>query len=572
MTTLTAVTTARGDTGAAAPTRQRWLAVGLCAFAYLYVFPYQATLNNPNENVRLYMTAALAEYGHYQIDELRARWGWVNDGAVHGGHFWSVKAPGTSLLGVPGYFAYLHGSHALGHAFDRTEALWVCRVTGSVLPTLVFAWFFFGWLARRTRHALLRDATFYAVMLGSPIYAYAMMFTSHTLSAAVAFGAFMWLYDVRHAQLPVNARGALLCGLLTAGATFFEYPGLACSLPLAIYAAFVLRKWKPLGWFALGGVLPALVMMHFQWRAFGNPLTPGHLFVENASFRAAHEQGLYGAVGPSAAAVYGLLLDPGAGLFPLTPLLALCVPGSWLLLRDRNHRADALAMLAIVLFTVLAIASMNNWRGGWTVGARYLALCIPFLAWPALVVLDAWAQRRVIESSAVALGCTLAGLLASGIPSAYYPHLPPEVTRPLPQIFAVLIAHDFAPMNLGQWLGLFGTASMLPLMAAGLLALWLCASSLVARARALVLAASLVVAALLMVPVCTRPAQEPGVQEALGFITRRFWPAGHDRAARLRAQLKAQPSASPAERAALAELYRSEGRHPEALAAQRGQL
>ena len=75
-----------------------WLPVALCVFAYLYVFPYQSSLNNPNENVRLYMTAALVEEGRYEIDALRERWGYVNDAAVHDGHHYSGKAPGSRFI------------------------------------------------------------------------------------------------------------------------------------------------------------------------------------------------------------------------------------------------------------------------------------------------------------------------------------------------------------------------------------------------------------------------------------------------------------------------------------------
>ena len=97
----------------ALPSRRRTLAaLALCAFAYLYVFPYQPRINNPNENVRLYMTAALAEQGTYVIDDYRARWGWVNDCAVRDGHAYSVKAPATSFLGVPAYWLYLRSARA----------------------------------------------------------------------------------------------------------------------------------------------------------------------------------------------------------------------------------------------------------------------------------------------------------------------------------------------------------------------------------------------------------------------------------------------------------------------------
>jgi hypothetical protein len=271
-------------------------------------------------------------------------------------------------------------------------------------------------------------------------------------------------------------------------------------------------------------MLPALVMMHFHWRAFGNPLTPGHLFVENDAFRAAHEEGLYGAVGPSAKALYGLLLEPGAGLFPLTPLLVLGLGGLWLLARRRDTRVEAAALGCILLLTVLGIASMNNWRGGWTIGPRYLALCVPFLAWPALVALDALSERAPRATAAFAIGATTAAMLASGLPGAYYPHLPPEITRPLPQIFAPLIARGYAPLNAGMWLGVSGGASMAPMAGCALVVLGLCITSVPRSLRAHAAIGSALVAVLLVTPLWIRPSREPGVGKALNFITSRYSP------------------------------------------------
>jgi hypothetical protein len=543
--------------------------LALCAFAYVYVFPYQRTLNNPNENVRLYMTAALAESGTYMIDAQRMRWGWVNDAAVHSGHIYSVKAPGTSILGVPAYFVYLHASKALGHAFDRTEALWLCRVTGTILPFLWFAWAFDRFLRRRGYALALCHAALLSTVLGSLLYAYGMMFVSHSLSAAVAFGAFMLLYEARHgerAPSPLMAAGA---GLLSAATTWFEYPGLIATLVLTVYALLALRTWRARAAFLLGGVPLALSMMHFQWRAFGNPFTPGHLFVENAAFRAAHEQGIYGAVGPSGAALYGLLFDLGAGLFPLTPLLIFAVPGSVMLCRDRARRADGICIAGVFLLTTLAISAMNNWRGGWTVGPRYLAVCVPFLAFAALPALEAIWERSQPLAAGLALGATAAGVVASGIPSAYYPHLPPELTRPLPQLFFVLIAHGFAPLNLSNLLGIYGTPSMLPWFACVAGAVLVAFASLSGGARTRALALALLTASLLLAPLCLRPPAEPGVRQAVAFITRRFAPAGHDRAARLSLQLAAAGAANDWER--LRQLYTSEGRDREATAAARHQ-
>ncbi len=555
------------------PALRRTLALlGICGFAYLYVFPYQSRINNPNENVRLYMTAALVEEGGYEIDSMRERWGWVNDAAVLGGHAYSVKAPGTSLLGVPAYALYLHGARLLGRPFDRTEALWACRVFASVLPTLVWLFFFHRWLARRSERALLCDAVFLSVALGSLLYGYALVFVSHTLSAVVAFAAFMLVYDVRGGG-PVSAWRAFWIGFFAAAVTLFEYPGLVASVVLTVYAVIALRRPRVLAACAVGGAIPTLALMHFHWRAFGNPLLPGHLFVESEGLRAAHHQGIYGAVGPSLKALHGLAIDPGAGLFPLTPILVFALVGFAVLLRDRARRPDALVAALLALLTLLAIASMNNWRGGWTIGPRYLAVAVPFLAWGALEGLDVIADRSESIAAVLALGATAAALVASGVPSAYFPHFPPDITRPLPDVVWLLLRHDFAPRNAGAWLGVHGTASMAPVFAAMLAGLAACLSAVAGvRARAWIALGAAIVALVLLLPHHLGSAGAPAVADARAFITTRWTPAGHDVVARLARELKARRTVADSDLRRLAELYEEEGRVRDAVRARAGRF
>jgi hypothetical protein len=216
---------------------------------------------------------------------------------------------------------------------------------------------------------------------------------------------------------------------------------------------------------------------------------------------------------------------------------------------------------------------MLLWRGGWTIGPRYLALLVPFLGWLALEGLADVARRAPKLAFACALGATATGMLASGLPSAYYPHLPPELTRPLPQLFAVLIAHDYAPPNAGAWFGVHGTASMLPLLLTALAALALCLRSLSGtRLRITTAAAGAAIACLLALPLCVRPLHERGVPDAVAFITRRFSPEGYDSAARLHAQLKQAPARSDEDLERLARLYEVEGRTQEARLVRRGRL
>lgn len=551
----------------ALPSRRRTLAaLALCAFAYLYVFPYQPRINNPNENVRLYMTAALAEQGTYVIDDYRARWGWVNDCAVRDGHAYSVKAPATSFFGVPAYWLYLRWLALTDGTFDRTVALWLCRVSASIVPWLAFLWVFHRWLGRHTSSPLLRDAVFVSLALGSCLYGYGMLFMSHTLSAAAAFGAFMLLCDAKHAGRMRPLR-AFTAGLLTAAITLLEYPGLLASVALSLYALVAVRPWLRLAPFALGALIPTGAMMHFQWRCFGSPFSPGHLYVEDDFFRGRHEEGFFGAVGVQPEALYGLLVHPGAGLLPLTPILAAALVGLVLSLRARRTRADGVVTVAVFVFTLLAIAVMNNWRGGWTIGPRYLVLVYPFLGWAALVGLDRLARGAPRATAAFALGATAVGLLLSGVPSAYYPHYPIPVDRPVTQVVSMFVAHDYAPYAFANVIGIHGGASMLPLAACGLAALaWVALASRERGVRAGAALGGAVIAAVLAAPLLVDP--RPGhaeIDEARSFIARSWTPEGHDLAARLEVALAREASAEGYER--LGAVYEAEGRHQEARAA-----
>ena len=461
-----------GPRGLAPEVRSRIALLTLCAFTYLYVYPYFPKINNPNENVRLYMTAAIVEDGTYAIDRMRTRWGWVNDAAVFDGHIYSVKAPGTSLLGIPAYAASLY----LSKDFDRDQALWWCRVWSSILPALAFLFLLHHHLHGLTRDPLLRDSVFITVAIGSVLYGYSLLFVSHTTSAGCAFAAYHLL---RAAPRPSSRPPArpLLAGLAAACVTLFEYPGLLASLGLTLYAGYQYRKQpRAILYYGLGALPPTLLVMHFQYCAFDNPFMPGHLFVESDAFRAAHHEGIYGAVGPNWNAFYGLLFAPGAGLFPLCPLLSLALPGAIVAARTRGERAALLCNFGLCCSTLLAIASMNNWRGGWTIGPRYLALLIPFLAVLALRGLDRLANRLPTTARALALSGAIMGIWSSGTLSAYYPHLPTRLNRPLAQLIPVLWNWDFAPYNAAGALNLYGSTTMIPLLVAAALMVLLATS------------------------------------------------------------------------------------------------
>ncbi|MCO4761348.1 MAG: hypothetical protein KC502_07580 [Myxococcales bacterium] len=550
--------------------------MALVMAAYFYPYPYHPPINNPNENSRFYMTSAIVEEGTYCIDGPRKRWGWVNDAARYKGKHFSVKGPATSLLGLPGYAIAWAWAGIQGQRTDRDVALWWCRLTGSLLPNLLFLWFFLPWLGRRTGSALLRDATWLTVAVGSLFYGYALIFVSHSLAAASGFAALMLLSKTA-GSAPKARKDAFWAGFFAAGVTAAEYPGIVITLALCGLALTRLGTFKQLARFAAGAIIPTAAVMHMQWMSFDNPFTPGHLHMESAAFRAYHERGLFGADAFHADAAFQLLFSEGFGLFPLSPLLLFALPGLALLLMRRVDRSVGIAAVVASVGLWLECAFLSNWRGGWTIGPRYLAPLIPFVAWAALTAMDALWRMRPRLTEAIAVGAMAVGMLASGLPSAWYPHLPEDFDRPLPQLFFRLLDGAFVPETAASLLGIHGLAAAFPLLLVAIGIVWVVASTNswpelpMPTSRKLLMAGPLwtrrlgggaLVAAVLVVPLLQDPTaakRRIPLDRARAFVMSHWSPRGHDRAAKLLANGERTPEQTDA----LSRLLIDQGRRRE---------
>lgn len=455
------------------PSRLRTRLVLFAAVVILYVgvTPYFAGIRNPNELVRVYMTVAMAEHGTVAVDAVERRWGWVNDKASFGGHVYSSKAPGTSLLGYPIHQLHRAIARALGHRPNLFEIVVVLRLGAVTLPTLAFLWFFLGWCERRAAAPHHAHAVFASVAAGSLLYGYGITFVSHTLNAVCAFGALLALGEPDAPGVGVRAHArAALAGLLCASAAMFEYPAALASLAVGVLA--LVRYWRSgrarLAAFALGAAPPVAATLAYHAAAFGSPWSTGYAHLDNPTFRTNIAQGFFGASLPSPEALARLLLDPAFGLFVGTPILLFALAGTRPALRDPRTRGEATVALAVFTLVTLFVASLNNWRGGWTVGPRYLSTVVPFLAGPALAGLAALGARRPTLASLAAGTATLLALALSGLSSALYPHVPESFSFPFGQLFVPLLAAGRVPYTLGGLAGLQGAWALGPLLLAAL--------------------------------------------------------------------------------------------------------
>jgi hypothetical protein len=457
-----------------------WAFFALVFVPYACVFPYQ-NVNNPNENVRLYMTMALVEQHTFQIDALVDRYGWVNDMARLAGrdgveHDYSLKAPGTSYAGVPFYWAFTKVAGRMGHpipaagdppeaiAWWKRESIFVLRLFVVQLPAFAFLIWFERWLRGVTKDVALRLAALAATGLGTTYLAYALMFVSHTLAAVMTFTSF-GLLAREWVNRGVHKRGtspAFVAGLFAGMATLVEYQAFPLSVLLALFAVFTFRRIYPLLAFGLGAAPSACALCFFQWRCFGSPFAAGYKSAENSDFAEWHRRGFYGLTRVDWAVFKDLSLDRTFGFFSTSPFMGLSVLALLILVAPfearpaRTLRVPVVVALAMMLTLWTMISSAVNWRGGWTLGPRLLGAAPPFFAFGAVAGLEWVASRaRWVRAAArgLATGLSTAGVFTLGLVAMLYNSVPEDVVRPLRDFAVPLARSGFVPYQVTDFVG-----------------------------------------------------------------------------------------------------------------------
>jgi hypothetical protein len=445
---------------------RRWAPAIAFAIAYLYSFPHFPAIHSANELPRAYLVMAIVDEGRFVIDTGVARWGTTVDVSPSGGHHYSNKAPGSSLLAAPAY-GILHAVTAVvaGRAPTLAETLWVCRVAAGVVPTLLFLWLLWGFLARWAPTRSARRLVILAYGLGSMAMTYSILFIAHQLSAVVIATA--WIVAVRVLDRELGERWMLAAGALAGAAPLVDYQAAFAAVPIAIWVIARLvrdhrrdrrRALRIVGWAALGAAAPIALLLWYHAVCFGHPLRTGYAASE--TFAHFHQKGFLGMDRLRAEAFWGSTFAPDNGLFLFCPVLLAALPGWWLMWRRPDQRGHAATTLAIAVIYLLFISSLNFWRGGWQLGPRYITVMLPFWL-PALASTVTWAHSRPIARTIV-VGLAGVGVVVYAVSNALYPHFPERFANPLYEVTFSLLIDGHAPWNAGWLIGLRGTLSLLP--------------------------------------------------------------------------------------------------------------
>jgi hypothetical protein len=456
----------------------------LASYAYFVAAPAW------NQNSRLALTRALVERHTTIIDDDHETTG---DKSFRDGHFYSDKAPGTSLLAAIPY-AGLHAVRVLTRGelpgvsvhpldpealaagdFPRPEdrlpgdvlvynqthrlALWLCGLFAVAIPSLLGAAAVFLLALRELgRH---RPALFVALAyaLATPAFPYSTVLYGHQPCAAMLVAAFAVIALLRPGAR--DRRAALLVGALLGCAVVTEY---TAAVPVAIFCAWSLRRHGlPFTLHVVAGGLPfAVLLAAYHTAAFGGPLQTGYDFVWREEFAEGMRE-RYGLGLPDPQVALALTFGSYRGLFYVAPVLLLAVwgLGAQLVDRDPDRRARATVAVLCVAYYWFLNAGYYMWDGGASAGPRHMVPALPFLAL-GLTTAFATVPRAAAVLAVVSAAQML--LLAAAAPEAAQ-YGDPLWEYALPKILARTPGPHVTSTNIGLLLGLPSVLSLAPLVA-----------------------------------------------------------------------------------------------------------
>lgn len=476
--------------GAAASvwTRRRVAMMAAVALAWTFASPVHLPLNNPNEGVRVFMVKALVDERTFAINGVMQKWGYIDDKSIRDGKLYSSKAPLTAMIGAVAYGA----ARLIIDPLDRVPLTRFLQVFGDAVPNFLLLLVFAAALWRRVRDPVVGDLVVLGVAVGSCVLAYVHCFSGHTFAALGTGIALLLVSDDGGLRRPARL---VLIGLCAATAVGVEYPALVGVVPLGVLLLWRERRRLPstLLWGTLGALPPVAlttIAQHYQYGAFWKT---GYAMLENRQYNQLHSTGFFGISELKIDRLGMVLFSAETGLFFFSPFLL--VGALWLLYaiaRGRAPRDEGLAILVGSLALFAFISGHTGWRGGWTVGPRYVSELVALFALPTALAFDRLAARRPLLARSALGAMVVVAFVHSGLPSVFFPHLPEVYRNPVYEMALPFVARGFSPDTWALWAGASARVSGLLLVVVVFLPL-----AFVAARPALVLGAG--VAAVLVV-------------------------------------------------------------------------
>jgi len=410
-----------------------------------------------NESCRYYLIMAVVDHHNLYVDDITTN---ANDDlSFHNGHYYSAKAIGVPLLGVPVYW-FIRNFTPLSETHPLSPLnIYIIRFFVTTLPFILLGVIMFYFSIRMGAHTTDSICMVLAYSFGSIALHHALMFSGHQTAASFCFFSFaliFWLkYRINQNQ-SFNAFYAFIAGLFAGIGALSDYTAMYIAIILILYI-FSTRS-IPLNnkiLFILGGIPCVVLLALYNLHCFGNPFSFSYSLLSHGAFKQGAEQGLLGISTPKLNAIFGILFSPSRGLFFVMPVFLYSLFGLFRMLKEKIFLSETIVIILIFLGYICINSGFYGWHGGWTYGPRYLVPMLPFLAIPII-----FAPLRSIWFVLVLFISAFQVMLSAAI----FIHVPNEIVNPLFEIIIPFLFDGFTAINIGNLLGLKDPLSFLPLV------------------------------------------------------------------------------------------------------------
>jgi 4-amino-4-deoxy-L-arabinose transferase-like glycosyltransferase len=439
----------------------------ILVFLALFCYSYFFQVAGWNQNSRMALIMSVVHHHQLNIDPYAEITG---DKALYNGHYYSDKAIGTAVLGVPVYtvLSKLPGSGIEKYSLYLIT-LFVVSVPSAGLSLLLYQ------LMR-----VLGGSCIWALILtliysfGTLAFPFSTMLFGHQLAATFAFAAFFVLVKARLRSAPFSSRWLLfIAGALAGLAVLSEYPVILIAALLFIYAATFVRPKRRLLFYILGGAPAAALLLAYNWYTLDSPFSFAYSYIsEGNSEFTEMTRGLFGIAQPRWSSFIEITLGP-LGLLTQSPFLWLLPLGVWLMSRTAQWRRECALCVCVGLAFIIWNSGYYLPLGGLSPGARFLVPSLPFLIVP-LVFLTRLPQPYALWTKfiVVAEGAWSMSLYFLICATGRGPLDGDNFYNPVHGFMLERAAREDLSLNIGmEVFGLRGIASLAPLAIAFVMAL-----------------------------------------------------------------------------------------------------
>jgi Dolichyl-phosphate-mannose-protein mannosyltransferase len=431
-------------------------ALFLFLLSYIFFFQIYPNFLSTNEYSRFLLTSAIVDFQTLQIDKPILAFGNSQDKAFYNGHYYSDKAIGLSLTGVPVYAVLKLMAGTFHLKITLRWVLFFLKLFCVTIPTLFFVTVLskFWTEIRDDRQAAALST--YLFLFGTIAFTYSVQFVSNSPAGCLLFLSFYYIH--RGNKEPSNTQKYYaLAGIWGGMATLYEYPAFLLIPPLAGYLLWTAASRFRLSWFVVGFVPFFFILLAYNYAIFGTPFDVTYHHMSDVTHVHEHSQGFLGFGIPRMDVLWKLLFSSSRGLFYFCPVLLLSVPGFYFFYKTENWKKEAVLFLSIILILFIFVSGMSNWPGGWAFGPRYLAPAMPFLMTGVFCALSDSRFRSGSKLYFLGIILSLLSVLIVTVGTITFPFPAPEMTDPLFTLSLPLFLHGDFSLNLAS---LFGLSSL----------------------------------------------------------------------------------------------------------------